>query len=398
MTARLLFVHETYGRLAGAEQNILVTAPRLAQTFDLAFLHWQRSGRDEADFDTLFRRRYQVPFDQSDNAVRERTQQVLEQEQPDLVYVHKCISVGLLQALCDSGLPLVRMEHDHDIYCMRSYKYFPWTRRICRRRAGWHCVFPCLAFMRRDRTRGRFGIKYVSYRRQRELIRLNQRFDAIFVVTRYMRDELIRQGFDPARIHIFPPVPKPRTEPFESTFSDRNLIVYAGQIVRGKGVDCLIRAMALLKQPARLVVLGGGSHRPFCEKLVRTLGLADRVRFPGFVSQEQLADYYSNATMVVVPSVWPEPIATVGLEVMRYGLPVVAFDSGGISDWLNDGQNGFLVPWMDVEAMADRMDRLLADKKTARRMGACGRELVNSQFDFNDYINSLTTALCDLMS
>jgi glycosyltransferase involved in cell wall biosynthesis len=74
---------------------------------------------------------------------------------------------------------------------------------------------------------------------------------------------------------------------------------------------------------------------------------------------------------------------------MRYALPVVAFDAGGIKDWLLDGQNGYLVPWMDRDAFAGRIDELLQDKAQARRMGEAGLQLVSERYDFAEYIVSL---------
>src|SRR4030095_12504297 len=99
--------------------------------------------------------------------------------------------------------------------------------------------------------------------------------------------------------------------------------------------------------PFECLILGDGNHRSYCESLTKQLGLSDRVKFKGFVPQDELKSYYRECTVVALSSVWPEPIATVGLEVMRHGLPVVAFDVGGVSEWLVDGCNGFLVPWMD---------------------------------------------------
>ncbi len=386
MKKKILFVHETFGRLAGAEQNILVTAPHLKDTFDLECLYSNRSGKDEAAFEAIFPVNYAVAFDGPPDETLRRVTDIVRQSAPDLIYVHKCIAIPVLEALTNWGGPLVRMEHDHDIYCMRRYKYFPWSRRICTRKAGPCCLFPCLAFLRRDRSRGRFGMQWVSYREQMRCIELNQRFSAMFVVTRYMREELIRQGFAPDRIHIFPPIPVPAGQAFTSTFSDINRIIFAGQIIRGKGLDVLLRALALCQQPFRLTVLGSGSHQAYCEKLAQQLGLADRVEFPGFVPFEKLAGFYQEATLVAVPSVWPEPIATVGLEVLRYGLPVVGFDAGGIRDWLRDGETGFLIPWMDVKKMAEKIDYLLAHKDVAHRLGEQGRDFVNREYAFDPYI------------
>ena len=397
MRKKILFVHETFGRMAGAEQNILVTAPHLAEAFDLECLYRDRSGKDEASFEKLFPVSHAVAFDGPPAEAKARVTDVLRRSAPDLVYVHKCIANPVLEALTEWGGPLVRMEHDHDIYCMRSYKYSPWSRRICTRKAGPCCLFPCLAFLKRDRARGRFGVRWVSYRQQMRCIELNRRFTAMFVVTQYMRDELIRQGFAPERIHIFPPIPAPAGQAFSSRFSPSNRIIFAGQIIRGKGLDALLRALALCRQPFRLTVLGSGSHQAACERLAHELGLADRVEFPGFVPFEKLAEFYQEATLVAVPSLWPEPIATIGLEVLRYGLPVVGFDAGGIRDWLRDGETGFLIPWMDLRTMAEKIDYLLSHKDEARRLGEQGRDFVNREYAFDSYIERMKTTFRKLM-
>ena len=79
----------------------------------------------------------------------------------------------------------------------------------------------------------------------------------------------------------------------------------------------------------------------------------------------------------------------VGIEAMRYGLPVVAFDAGGIQEWLIDGRNGFLVPWMDRTTYAGRVEALLGNKTLARQMGEIGRQLVSEHYDFSKYITGL---------
>jgi glycosyltransferase involved in cell wall biosynthesis len=272
---------------------------------------------------------------------------------------------------------------------MRSYKYNYFTRRICTRAAGWACVLPCLACLVREPGPSRFPLRWVSYREKRREIALNQRFRRMIVVTRYMRDELLRNGFDSARIEIHAPVPRSGDAGLRSSFGDRNLILYAGQIIRGNGVDVLLESLARLRSPFEGVILGDGNHKAACEALSRKLGLADRVRFTGFVPQEELKAYYRECSVVALSSVWPEPIATIGLEVMRYALPVVAFDAGGIKDWLIDGHNGFLVPWMDRDCFARRLDELLGDKEKARRFGENGFALVSERYDFPAYIAGL---------
>ena len=308
--------------------------------------------------------------------------------------MHKWEELPSLRRLLASDRPMIRMVHDHDIYCLRSYKYNVFTRRICTRPATGYCVFPCMAPIKRNRGPG-LPVKWVSDFKKLDEIALVRQFDRHFVVTNYMKNELVINGFDPERIAIFPPVPRPG-DSLRSAFSDRNLLLYAGQIIRGKGVDVLLRALAKVRAPFEAVILGDGNHRAACEKLSGKLGLTGRVSFKGFIPQAELKQYYQDTSAVLISSLWPEPIATIGLEVMRYALPVVAFDAGGIKDWLHDGETGYLVPWMDVDAYAARIDDLLADKEKARRMGERGLEIVSRDYDFDEYIGRIETLFAEV--
>lgn len=382
---KLLYVHERFGALAGAEANAFITAQELGKRgHSIGILHGPGTGKNEDGWQSVFTSRYSL--ENSDTAAATRA--ALAEYQPDAVYVHKMADLKVIQTLVDSGYPLVRMVHDHDIYCMRSYKYDYFTRKICTRAAGLACIFPCGACVVKNHGPG-FPLKWVSYRDKKREIALNQKFRRMVVVTEYMRDELLRNGFSKERIEIHAPVPRMGDPDLRSSFSDRNLILYAGQIIRGKGVDVLLESLAKLKTKFECIILGDGNHKAYCEELSKKLGLDDRVHFKGFIPQEELKAYYRECSVVALSSLWPEPIATIGLEVMRYALPVVAFDAGGIKDWLKDGENGYLVPWMDRDAFAQRLDELLQDKAKAKQLGENGFKFVSEHYDFPTYIEDL---------
>jgi glycosyltransferase involved in cell wall biosynthesis len=371
--------------MAGAEVNAYLTAAALKRRgHTVAILHGELTGKAEDRWRELFAFRF--PCSNGDRP--EAVEAALTDFEPDVVYVHKMADLAVMRALVESGRPLVRMVHDHDIYCMRSYKYFPLSREICTRPASAYCVIPCGAPLLRNRN-GRLPFRWVSYLDKRKEIRLNQRFHRMVVATDYMKQELLRNGFEADRIEIHAPVPALSAAILESSFSPRNLLIYAGQVIRGKGVDVLLRALKEVRAGFECVILGDGSHREHCQRLCSKLGLANRVSFKGYIAPDQLQDYYSEASVAVMSSVWPEPFGAVGLEAMRYGLPVVAFDAGGIREWLVDGETGFLVPHMNCRQFAVRVDQLLNDKSLARQMGARGRNLVLEKFNFDNYISGL---------
>ncbi len=382
---RLLFIHERFGALGGAEANVLLTATELKRRGHVvALLHGAATGKDESTWTNVFADRFEVPPVRAADLL----QHALAEFRPDVIFLHKLSDLPLLEAVADCGVPVVRMVHDHDLYCLRGYKYNPLSREICTRAASPYCIFPCGGTVARNREPG-FPLKWVSYTDKQRELTLNRRFQRLVAATEFMRGELLKNGFAPSQIEVHAPVPRSTGQTFQANFSDRNRIVYAGQIIRGKGVDILLESLARVRVPFECIILGDGNHRAHCEELSARLGLRHRVVFAGFVAQDQIAAYYRDASVAVMSSVWPEPFGATGLEAMRCGLPVVAFDAGGIREWLLDGKNGFLVPWMDCDQYAARVEQLLRNKGLARGLGACGREWVGEQFGFPKYISGL---------
>jgi glycosyltransferase involved in cell wall biosynthesis len=384
---KLLFVHEKFGAFGGAEANLAAVAAEFGRRgHEVAILHGEGTGKQEENWRAIF----PIRFGFTPATASAALQTALSEFNPQLVYLHKLADLALIEALARGPIPVVRMVHDHDLYCMRSYKYNPLTRCICTRPASAYCVFPCAAPLKRKSGAG-LPVQWVSYSAKQREIRLNRAFAAMIVATDYMKAELLRNGFAESRIAVHAPVPPPAEEPTPSTFSQRNLIVFSGQLIRGKGVDVLLESLALVRTPFECVILGDGSHRPYCERLAAKLGLTDRVQFLGFVSRTEIARHYGEASVAVVSSVWPEPFGAVGLEAMRCGLPVVGFDAGGIKEWLIDGFNGHLVPWMDRAAYAGSLDALLGNKTEARAMGERGRHWSAERHGFSRYVDGLET-------
>lgn len=384
---RLLFVHQYLGALGGAETDILLTASKLRhRRHEVNLLYVASTGKDEESWWRAFGKC--VPAPPSHSSARQYLAAVLEKLRPEAIYLNSLTRLDLLEGLIASGLPIIRRVHDHQMYCMRGYKYNYFTRAICTRPASGHCVFPCLAFVGRN-PGGRFPLRWVSYADKKKEIQLNRQCRRFIVYSQHQKSELVRNGFDAAKIDIHVPIRCWGASGPVSPLSSRNLILFAGQIIRGKGVDLLLRALPRIQVPFECAIVGEGNHRPYCERLCERLGLGDRVKFHGFVPRQQIHEYFLQASLLAITSVWPEPFALVGQEAARYGLPVVAFDSGGITEWLHDGENGFVVPWMDTRRLAERIEQLLRDKELARALGQRGMEKVNHHYDASRQISSL---------
>src|SRR5689334_17658748 len=190
---KLLFVHERFGAFAGAESNILATANELNRRGHVSgLLHGAVTGKGERIWEAAFPFRVALGPSQPGSPARA----ALKDFRPDAVYVHKMADLEVIKELLGAGVPLVRMIHDHDLYCLRSYKYNYFTRRPCERPASLFCLFPCGGFLARD-SNSWFPLKWVSYLSKLEEIQLNRKFDRLIVASQFMKEELLRNGFAP---------------------------------------------------------------------------------------------------------------------------------------------------------------------------------------------------------
>jgi glycosyltransferase involved in cell wall biosynthesis len=175
-----------------------------------------------------------------------------------------------------------------------------------------------------------------------------------------------------------------------SGHATRRRVVFAGRVVAAKGVGVLIRATRDLD--GEVVICGDGWQLQEMRRLARRLGVQDRVSFRGWLPAEELAEELANASVVAMPSLWPEPFGLVGIEALSAGRPVIASSTGGIADWLEDGVSGLCVPPGDARALARTLNELLADPERQRAMGAAGRESVAARFSAERHVTALLEA------
>jgi glycosyltransferase involved in cell wall biosynthesis len=167
----------------------------------------------------------------------------------------------------------------------------------------------------------------------------------------------------------------------------RRRVVFAGGVVASKGVEVLIRAA--LGVQAEFVICGDGWQLESIRELAERIGVSDRVRFTGWLEDDALARELAEASVVVMPSLWPEPFGLVGIEAFGAGRPVIASDTGGICDWLEDGVSGVRVPPGDVDALATALRELLASPERQREMGAAGRRAAQERFSVERHVQEL---------
>ena len=262
----------------------------------------------------------------------------------DEIVVHKCSDVATLERFPPEKT--VYYVHDHEPICPRSYAYTPLKRNCTRPGGVWPCIF-CAPLCRNWKS----ALKRVLSQERRK--RAMAGFRKLVVISEFMKGRLVANGIPAEKIEVKPPVIRTGETGAEDVMSGRKIdLLFAGQLIRGKGVQLLLAAMARMKTPRTLDIVGTGNMEPKLRALAAQLGIAGRVRFNGFQSNPQ--DWMRAAKCVVVPSFWQEPYGLVAAEAVALGRPVVAFAIGGLPEAC--GGKATLVPPGDIDALAKALE------------------------------------------
>lgn len=266
---------------------------------------------------------------------------------PDVVHAH-----GWSAFSVPDVAPLVVTLHDHGLRCPK--------KTLLRQGAecGTGIGMPCLTCS--SETQGMSKRLVFSSALSRATPRLAKQARLFLAVSTSVRDRALEGGLDPGGLAVVPnfldlPDETPSPLPLSPTF----LYVGPGDAHKGRGV--LLDAFARLTAgSSRLIVVGDGAVETHHQG----------VEFRGRLSGEPLWKSYREASLLVVPSIWPEPCPTVVLEAFGRGRPVVGSRIGGLTDLVENGRSGALVPPNDAAALARDLARLAADRPLLERLSS----------------------------
>ncbi len=298
---------------------------------------------------------------------------------PDLVHVHAVKYHPRIVSITRRHAPLVWGVHDYSSTCPSGNLYFR-PGRECGKAHGPACIPAAMlggcwhsADLRSLPRRYRDSARSVAILRE---------VDLALSFSSFMRRHLETNDISSS---VVPPFTTGRIGMRGGATDDH--ILFVGRLSSNKGLGQLIRAMRDID--GTLEVCGEGWWEPTARKLAAKLGIADRVRFLGWLGPTELDAAYERAAVVAVPSLWPEPFGVVGIEAMARGRPVVASRTGGIPDWLVDGVTGVLTRPGDVGELAAALRRLIESPELRARMGAAAVDRVRRHFTVEVHLAAL---------
>jgi glycosyltransferase involved in cell wall biosynthesis len=337
---------------------------------------------------------------------------------PDVIYSHKLADPRLEREVI-SLAPSVFFAHDYNGTCISGSKTFQFpVVQPCSRRFGWQC----LAHYFPHRCGGLSPVTmFKLYGLQSKRLENLRRYNAIVTHSDHMLAELIKHGLSPQRAYSFPYYVQPALgiehssgspQPIGSAASvapaeqDGNVahtmrgpeefhLLFSGRMEYLKGGHIFLEALpavaSALKKPLRVTFAGDGRERRTLERNAKSLSNIElKIEFPGWIDRPRIEELLQNCDLLVVPSLWPEPFGLVGPEAGQYGVPVAAFEVGGIHDWLVDGVNGFLASGNPPTAagLAQAIIKCLRDPLVHARLRNGAIE-VSQQFNVKNHLTAL---------
>ena len=295
---------------------------------------------------------------------------------PDVVFSHNMAPLDVDEALI-ARAPVVKMMHGYLGTCVSGQKAFLFPdATACSRTCG-----PACLVLYGPRRCGRLdpAEAIANYRwaaRQRALF---PRYQSLVVASRHMQAEYLAHGVEPSRVHVLPLFAAPHAHPAAPSSGRRVDVAFAGRLTPLKGAGALVAAAQSasrsLGRKVSVVLAGEGPERASLAAAARGYPGVE-LEAPGWLNPQLLNGLFARATVLAVPSLWPEPFGLVGLEAGSLGVPAIAFDVGGISEWLTDGVNGILVrPAGDAKAFGAAIAGVIGHPERRAVLSAGARDV-----------------------
>ena len=257
----------------------------------------------------------------------------------DVVHVHNVMNPEALDWAAARGA--VMTVQDHRTFCPGRGK-LTLDGRVCREAMSASTCASCF-------TDGAYAERIMGVTAER--LTAVRRMQRLTVFTEYMKGELTGVGVDAHRIRVVPPFVDGLD--YDAVPSGPPCVLFAGRLVAAKGVADAVQAWRRSGVSLPLVAAGTGPERAALE--------AAGVEVLGWVSHAEMSGVYRRARALILPSRWQEPFGIVGIEALAMGVPVVAWESGGVTEW-HPGEG--LVRWGDVDALAVALARAVDAKAT----------------------------------
>jgi glycosyltransferase involved in cell wall biosynthesis len=363
---RILIAHSFY-RITGGEDRYVTQQMNLLGPHHNLELLSARNEDLEPDVHTAVRMTYS-------SVVRKSVDEVLQRFRPDVVHLHNpypSFGPAVHLSARRHSVPLVVTAHNYRLRCPNGYLFTEGS--ICHRCEGGNTLNAVLHRCFPGRSQ---AVTYAaSLWTHRYVLKLHDTVDVFIAPSDFMRQKLLSWQIPADRVELvrnFTDVPAASEPP------SGNHGVYVGRLSSEKGLDVLLKALALAGDPP-FVFVGDGPARSELEELSSALGLR-HARFEGRVNNQQVGSFLRQARFATFPSLWHENAPLAALEAMTLGLPLLVADVGGLPELVEPGA-GLIFRSGDERALSECLSQLMTNDDLCRSLGSSARSRALKEFN-----------------
>jgi glycosyltransferase involved in cell wall biosynthesis len=277
-----------------------------------------------------------------------KVKEIIREYKPDIVHLHFTFyhtSPSVLLAL--KNVPTVMTLHAQEIIAPVGVNFSE------------RCEHPFIGYCMKCTGK----LKYYPEKIKRFYFKkLSKRINYFIAPSKYYADLHTAAGFGPVTYIYNGLIEKKEYRKID--YKNHNLL-FVGRLAIEKGAEFPIRALPLIHKKipnCTLTIVGNGPDSGRLKKIIKELHVEDYVQMVGKIPNEQTKKYYEQASIVVVPSTYPDNLPTVCIEAMHAGRPVIASNNGGIPELIVDGITGYLVEPGNEKSIAEKAIALFSDK------------------------------------
>jgi glycosyltransferase involved in cell wall biosynthesis len=309
---------------------------------------------------------------------------VLVAFKPDIVHVHNTfpfMSESIAHECYKNKIPCVKTLHNYRNMCIQGTQYR--KGNICtecsRSPLEWSAVkYSCY------KNSKLFSAGIALKRLVSKYFHHNEDYyNQYIAVSEAVKIEHLNQGVPASKIKVKANFIR-RFEPDNKGSSEFGYALYVGRLSREKGIQVLLKLWVDKQFSVPLIVVGDGPLR--CE--VEDMALKNKnIIYKGVLKDKKLSDLYESSLFVVIPSLWKEPFGMVAIEAFSLGLPVIAFDIGGLKDIVDHNINGYLCEPNKLDEFSEYIEKLIRDAHRRTDFGINARDKFMKKYtEKNNYL------------
>ena len=309
----------------------------------------------------------------------------LDDFNPDIVHVNlfqRHLTYSIIEAVKERNIPIVYTAHDLQAVC-------PASAMLCRGIICEKCMksskFNCFKnnCVKNSKLKSLLSsLEATEYKKNN----VYDKFDLIMPPSNFVGNKIKEDGVKAKVETLYNFVDINKFNPNDN--GDEKYTFFFGRLSIEKGIINLLKAFSMQKE-GNLYIAGDGPEKDNILNYIKDNDLTDRVKMLGFLSQDDVKKYVSNSSFVVVPSIWYENCPYSILETFATGKPVIGSKIGGIPELIEDGVNGYLYEYNDVNKLTKLINNLFMNKDLREKMGKKARQIAEEKYSLDAYYENL---------